>query len=192
MHVRFSTCRGLPVVDASCDAILGRLSGVVLHPDTGKVEGFTVHVPGLLSGSELFCAGMDILHWGTHILVRDSDALSPSEDRIRLQELLAERRPFLGQRIRTESGRDLGICADVQIDTTKMLVTWMFPKRWWRWGIAVPLTEVREVRRDAIIIRDPPVVSQEMARVGDIVHALKDIAETGSCTRTQGAAKRLN
>ncbi|HAI98859.1 TPA: hypothetical protein DCL30_05000 [Candidatus Peribacteria bacterium] len=185
MHVRFSTCRGLPVVDASSDAILGRLKGIVLNPDTGKVEGFTVHVPGLLSGSELFCAGVDILHWGTHILVRDSDILSPVEDRIRLQELLAQRRPLLGQRIRTESGKILGICADVQIDTTKMLATWMFPRRLWRWGIAIPLTEVVEVRREAIVVRDPPIMKESEATASEVLHALpslKGIAETGSCT----------
>ncbi|MDD5026503.1 MAG: PRC-barrel domain-containing protein [Candidatus Peribacteraceae bacterium] len=184
MHVRFSTCRGLPVVDASCDAILGRLSGVVLNPDTGKVEGFTVHVPGLLSGSQLFCAGVDILRWGTHILVRDGNVLSPTEDRIRLQELLEQHRPLLGQRIRTESGRILGICADVQIDTLKMLVTWIFPKRLWRWGIAIPLTEVVEVRRDAIIVHDPPIAKKSEVTVSEVIRtlpSLKDITETGSC-----------
>jgi sporulation protein YlmC with PRC-barrel domain len=144
MHVRLSTCLGAAVVDRSSGDALGALSGIFIHPDTGKVEGITVSVPsGMLGSCDVFCGSPDIAHWGAVIQVSGPDALAPLEDRVRFAPILAEKRTVLGQRIRTELGRGLGICRDVQFDTEKMKVEWLFPRTWLRWGIALPLSEVQ-------------------------------------------------
>lgn len=151
MHIRFSSCIGIPVCEEGDQYPLGTISGILIHPDTGKVEGFVVWAQGV----ELFCGSADILRWGTRIYVRSADALAPPEDRIRLQSLLADPRTVLGQKIRTESGASIGRCKDVQLNTDTMHIEWLFPKSMFRWGVALPISEVLEVRRDAIIIRDP-------------------------------------
>lgn len=154
MHVRLTTCRGASVVDRGGE-FLGTLSGVFLHPDTGKVEGIFVAVPAGLTGTEHpFCAFEDIIHWGAVVQISGREALAPIEDRIRLTPVIASGRTVFGQPIRTESGRALGTCKDVQFDTEKMRVEWLFPKKFFRWGVALPVTDVIEVRKDAIIIRD--------------------------------------
>lgn len=156
MHVRLSTCRGAGVVDRAGDAI-GALSGILVHPDTGKVEGIFVAVPsGMMATEQPFCAVEDIVHWGAMIQISTCDVLGPVEDRIRLAPLLADGRIVLGQPIRTESGRELGTCKDVQFDTEKMRVEWLFPKKFFRWGVALPITDVVEVRKDAVIVREGP------------------------------------
>ncbi len=169
MHVRFSHCVGAPVVEDGTEEFLGSLSGILIHPDTGAIEGFFVKVSKFFGGEELFLSGLDIVRWGTRIAVSSSDVLSPVEDRIRLQTLLSDPRPILGQRIRTESGENLGRCRDVQFDTEAMRIEWLFPKRFVYSGVALPVSEIVEVREDGIIVRDPmPRVKEPVAEASPV------------------------
>ena len=147
MHIRFTSCIGTPVLEEGGEHALGALSGILLDPDTGKIEGFFV--------DDLFCSALDIVRWGTRVYLRDSSVLAPPEDRIRLQPLLGDPRSVLGQKIRTESGASLGRCADIQFNTDAMHIEWIFPRKFFRWGIALPVADVLEVTPAAIIIRDP-------------------------------------
>ncbi len=146
---------------------LGALSGILLHPDTGKVEGFFVRMSGFLVSQTLFLSSMDIIRWGTKVYVRHADALSDLGDLVRLQSLVEEQRPVLGQSIRTESGRTLGRCADVQFDTHSFVIEWIFPKSLWRWGTALPVSQILEVRKDGIVVKDPalPVTQSALKKV---------------------------
>ncbi|MBI3619445.1 hypothetical protein HY213_05440 [Candidatus Peregrinibacteria bacterium] len=162
MHVRFETSLGMTIATEETGEALAILSGILINPDTAKIEGFFASIHGGFLGREtLFLSSLDIVRWGSRVWIRRADALSPPEERVRLQPLLEDRRPVLGQRMRTESGRVIGTCRDVQFDTLHFLIEWLFPKRSFRWGIAIPISEVVEVRPDAIIIRDPPAVSEE-------------------------------
>ena len=170
MHVRFSSCIGLPVVEEGDGETIGTISGMLIHPDTGKVEGFFVHRPGLFGSDHSFLSTLDILRWGMRVEVRTEDVLGSLEDHIRLQPLLLDPRPVLGQQMRTERGVVLGRCKDVQFDTKHFLTEWLFPKKFFRWGTPLPLGSVVEVRRDAIIMRDPlqkerPTVPEQSALI---------------------------
>jgi uncharacterized protein YrrD len=164
MRVRFSTAVGMPVVDEEMTEQYGALSNILIHPDTGKVAGFFVRMPGSFRSHELFLASEDILRWGLRVVVRDGEVFSPIEDRIRLRSLLEERRYFLSQRIVTDTGRSLGRCMDVQFDTMHFMVDWFWPKRWWKWRDPLPLSQIIEVRADAIVVRDPSLPASEKAQ----------------------------
>ncbi len=156
MQARFSISLGLPVSAEDTGDTLGELAGIAIHPDTGKVEGFYVSMPaGFFSSEALFLGSSDILHWGTIITIRTRSVLSPPEDFLRLQALFEDERSFLGQAIKTESGKYIGYCGDVQFDTDHFIVEWIFPKKFFQWGIALPVSEIVEVKKEAIIIRDP-------------------------------------
>ena len=161
MRVRFTRCPGLPVVDDDTGEPLGAISGILLHPDTGVVEGFFVRTPGLFRGPDRFLGSVDILHWGTRITVRHVDVLTGPEERVRLQPILESGRPVLGQPIITESGTVLGRCADVQFDTEHYRLEWLFPRRFLHWGVPVPASQIVEVRREAIVVKDPPAAERE-------------------------------
>jgi sporulation protein YlmC with PRC-barrel domain len=156
MHVRLSTCLGTEVIDRSSGETLGLLSGLFVHPDTGKLEGVYVTVATAMFGSSqsLFCGSDDIVHWGATLQIRSHSCLSPLEDRVRLIPLHQEGRTIIGQHIRSEAGRSVGRCKDVQIDTEKMRLEWLFPRRFFQQGIAIPAKDIVEVRREAIIVRD--------------------------------------
>jgi len=145
------------VVCDSTDEVLGQVDGILIHPDTGRVEGFSIgNAPATVPGTP-FLASDDILCWGNHLHVRDHDAVYPLEERVRLQRLLDDPRRVLGQRVRTEGGRNLGNCRDVQFNTGSMRCEWIFPRRFWRWGVPVALADIVEILPSAIIVRDPPV-----------------------------------
>lgn len=153
MHLRFSSCIGLPIIEDGGDTVLGLVSGILIHPDTGKVEGFFVH--SILHSSEpLFVSFIDIIRWGTRAYVRSADVLSPPHDRIRLQPLLEDSRTVLGQRIFTESGVSLGRCKDVQFNTESMHIEWIFPRKLFRWGVALSVAEIIEVQQKGIIVKN--------------------------------------
>lgn len=154
MHVRFSTVVGLPVVEDSAEEMVATVSGILINPDIGKVEGFFVTVRGFLQSQELFLSVQDILHWGSRVRIRDHHALAPLEDMVRLETLVAEGRTVLGQKIITENNAALGTCKDVQFDTVHFYLEWMFPKRFFRWARPIPVSSIVLVRSDAVIVRD--------------------------------------
>ncbi|MFH0770664.1 MAG: PRC-barrel domain-containing protein [Candidatus Peregrinibacteria bacterium] len=163
MHVRFSTCRSLPVVEECSDEIVARIAGIVLQGDSGRVEGFFVRVPTFIGSHVLFCASMDIRRFSTVVTIRDREVLSNIEDHLRIHALLDEKRPVLGQRIVTESGKRLGRCRDVQFDTETMQVSWIFPRRFFRFGIAIPVSAIVRVTQEAVIVLDRPRTEEEQS-----------------------------
>lgn len=137
------------------DHILGTISGILIVPDTGKIEGFYVNVSGILGWETMYCSAIDIVRWGTRVYINSRDSLAAPADRIRLQALLEDPRTVLGQRIRSEAGHILGRCKDVQFNTDSMHIEWIFPRKWWRWGVALPVSDIIEVRNEAIIVKNP-------------------------------------
>ena len=76
----------MSVLDEGGD-VLGTIEAPVLHPDTGKVEGFFIRLPGFFHGADPFLSTQDILHWGTYVRVGDPDTIGPLEDRLRLHAI---------------------------------------------------------------------------------------------------------
>ncbi|NOS67353.1 MAG: hypothetical protein HOO67_03230 [Candidatus Peribacteraceae bacterium] len=163
MRARYTRSLGLPVLDEESGEVLGSVAGMLLNPDTGVVEGFFVRTEGFFSGQNLFLGSADILHWGLRITVRDRDVLSSPEERVRLQPLLEGRRPVIGQKIITESGRTLGRCTDVQFNTESFRLEWLFPRRFFRWGIPISAKQIVEVKTEGVIVKDPAAVEREGA-----------------------------
>ena len=176
MRARYTRSIGLPVLDEDAGEIVGSISGILLHPDSGIVEGFFVRAPGLFPGDDLFLLSVDILHWGLRVTIRHSDVLSPFGELVRLQTLIDSDRPILGQRMVTEGGRGLGRCSDVQFSTRDFCLEWLFPRRFWRSGIPVPASQILEVRREAIILREGTIRESENAEVVPLIPQVPETA----------------
>lgn len=163
MHVRFSMCRGLPVRVEETGLVAGALDEPLIHPDTGRIEGFFVRTSSFPTSQYVFLAAVDILRFGTYVWIDDEHVLGELEERIRLHQMFEEGRSVLGQPIHTQSGEVLGTCKDVQFDTRMMRLEWIFPKKWFRYGDGIPASSIVEVRTDAVVVRDPqlPVKVEE-------------------------------
>lgn len=134
--------------------VIGMVAGIVVHPDNGKVEAFSVRERRFFRGEELYLVTSAVRHIGRRITVRSADDLAPLSDLVRLRAVMDDGRTVVGQRMVTESGRFLGVCRDVQFDAEVFQVQWLFPRGWLRWRPAVPLSSVLEIRGDAIVVRD--------------------------------------
>jgi len=172
----------MPIVEQGSEGELGTLTGVLINPDNGKMEGFFMGISGFLSAKELFFSSLDVIRWGNRITISSRDVLSPVEERIRLQALLKDSRTVLRQRIKTESGTSIGRCMDIQFDTESMRVEWIFPKKFWKWGTALPISEVVVIRKDAIIIRDPHAPVAEKSKEKKEVKTFDPIPELSETT----------
>lgn len=169
MHVRFSSCKGLRIVDEAAGEMIGLITDILIHPDTGKVEGFFV------GGHHLFLASSDIARFGAIVAVRRGDGVGPVDELIRLKPLLSDPRTVLGQRILTESGKNPGRCRDVQFDTKTFRLEWIFPRWHFLWGTALPVSSIVEIRPDAIIVRDTVLPQKEERRVGAVLEMLEKV-----------------
>lgn len=177
MHLRLSSSLDTPVIEDGTEDVLGVICGALIDPDRAIIEGFMLRPSGLFfQTSSLFLSRNDILHWGRAIRVRDHHALTTPDDIVRLQPLLQDPRTVLGQTIRMEAGPALGRCRDVQFSTKTFMVEWMFPRRFWRWGLPIPVSEVLEIRPDAIIIRDPNR-PKEVRAAPTILQKIETLAE---------------
>ena len=161
MHVRFSSAVGLPVVEEGSADPLAVIDDILIDPDSGKIEGFPVVIRRFLGSDRFILLPMDILHWGMRVTVRSAHVLAPAEDIVRLQALLEDDRRVLGRPMVTQGGKTLGRCGDVQFDTAHFMIEWLFPRRWWRWGLPVPISDVVEVRTDAIVVRNRAAKAKE-------------------------------
>jgi len=174
MHVRFTTCAGMPVTDDQLEEDIGTIGDILIHPDTATIEGFFVVIPSFLHTQVLFLPALDIMHFGSRVRVRHAESLSPVEDIVRLQSLLSEKRPVLGQRMLTESGKDLGICRDVQFETRTFHVEWFYPRKWFRWRAPIAALNILEIREDAIVVRDP-VLMQKVTPAETVLQSLEPL-----------------
>jgi uncharacterized protein YrrD len=152
MRLRLSTAIGLPVVDES-EQILGTIADICIHPDTLCIEGFFVHIQGFFSSEMMFLPCTGVEHWGSRIRVRHAHVLSPVEDVVRISRIAEEDRPVFRQMIISDTGKRLGCCSDIQFDTRSFRLEWLFPRRWLRWGIPIPIRAIVEIKREAIVIQ---------------------------------------
>lgn len=184
MHVRFSTAAGLPIVEEEREQIVAFISGILINPDTGSIEGFFASIPGFLHAQELFLPAFDIQHWGSRVRIRDEDVLAPLDELIRLQTLAEEQRTMLGQKIVTEEGISLGTCRDVQFDTKTFRLEWLFPKKWFRWQRPIPASSIILVRPDAIVVRNN-VTLPEVATGPSMLETLDPLGTTTASRSAQ-------
>jgi len=172
MHIRFTHSKGLPVLEEYNQHPVGTISGILIHPDMGKVEGFFVTVKQFLQSETLFLAVADITHWGRTVTVRDRDVIAPLEEHVRMQQMHEEGRTVLGQKIVNETGKQLGTCADVQFETHTFRLEWLFPKKFFRWTRPIPVTSIQEVKTEAIVVREQAVTRE--AKEGETAFAPLD------------------
>lgn len=157
MHLKFSIALGTPVVEDESHQMIGKVSGVLLHPDTGQIVGFFVLVSsGLLSTHELFVQCPDIISWGTRVHVRSADRLVPPEDVVRVTNIMSGGRTILGQNVVTERKKTLlGVCRDIQFSTRTFMLEYLFPQKMFFAGTPIPASDVVRVTETAIIVREP-------------------------------------
>jgi sporulation protein YlmC with PRC-barrel domain len=152
MHLLRSTAIGTEIIDNIDHHIQGIVTDLLIDPDRGKLLALFIICPHASGAHGLLVE--DIATWGNRIHVRESEVIGPLEDFVRLQPSLGDPRTLIGQRIRTKSGVNIGKCVDVQFRTDTFAVEWIFPRRFFRKGLALPTSDILEITPDAIIVKN--------------------------------------
>lgn len=182
MHLRVSTAVGTPVIADQEEELVGFLSDVLIHPDTGHVEGFFVQVGSWFWPEEHFISTVSILSWGTAVHIRSRDYISPADDILRVETILNDPRRILYQPIITKDEKtNLGICADLQYDTKLFRMEWLFPRKFLTLRAPIPANDIVEITPAAIIVREPLRPQKE---VEEATTKLPNIPEVLSPVRT--------
>ncbi len=156
MRVRFTTVRGMFVVDDRTSDAVAIISDVLINPDDGAILGFFVISLGLIPGDNLFLCTQDITSWGTKVHVREMGVIGPFTELVRFTHFLEEKRTILGQRIETLEQRTyLGRCMDIGFETKDFHLTMLYPKKFFRLQAPIPASKIQEVTEEAIIVLDP-------------------------------------
>ncbi|HLC75782.1 MAG TPA: hypothetical protein VJB82_01515 [Candidatus Peribacterales bacterium] len=155
MHLLQSAMRGIEVIDSIDHHIHGIVTGTIIDPDRAKIIAFIIGRFGFPEPHALMT--QDIESWGNRIHIRDVDVLGELSDFVRLNQYRNDDRSFIGQEIRTKSGQRIGRCADVQFRTDTFDLEWIFPRRFFRKALPLPISEIVEVTPEAIIIKDQGV-----------------------------------
>ncbi len=162
MHLLRSQAIGTEVIDNIDHHIQGKVADLLIDADRAKVIALLVHRFGAFEFLAL--QTQDIETWGNRIHIRDAEVIGELSDFVRLESLLQDPRTFIGQRIRTERGQNIGRCIDVQLRTDTFDLEWIFPSKFYFWkGIALPVSEIIEVKPEAIIIKNQGPRKEEVA-----------------------------
>jgi len=104
---------------------LGIVEDVIIHPDTGRVEALWVK-PLTLPYAHAVLPVDSIVSWKKHLYVKGEGALAEPDEIIRIAEILNRKERFVGNNVRGESGKEYGKVYDLDFDTRKMTLRYLF------------------------------------------------------------------
>ena len=170
----YESILGSHVIHQENGSILGLVEGLIVNPDSGKLEAFWVR-PAEQPFSHAIVQSQNVAEWKKHLYVKDESALADPTQIIRIADILAQNRPILGNRVENENGQSYGkvVGADIndqtgyvhQIQTQKSLLgLFGYKKRIFSYS------KIVEVLPSKIIVSDD--ASQKEANI--ISPAIKD------------------
>ncbi len=106
---------GMKVVKESDGHLLAMVSGLIIHPDTGKVEALRLKALDPRFRNAILLTG-DILHFKTKVYVKDENDIAELEDIIRIMDIETRGTYFIGNTVKNEAGETIGGVVDVDFD----------------------------------------------------------------------------
>jgi uncharacterized protein YrrD len=152
MHLLRSAAIGTEVIDEQDHQIHGTVTDFVFDPDRGKLVAVLVDSPD--SADLLALQTQDIAAWGQRIHIKETDMLGVPDEILRLKPLFEDPRTIIGQYIKTKSGVAIGKCVDIQFDAAHFGIEWIFPRSFLKKGLPLPASDILEITKDAIIVKD--------------------------------------
>ena len=181
MHLLRSTSIGTEIIDNVDHHVHGRIVDLLIDPDRGELVALLISSPA--SSELLTVQTSDIATWGNRVHIREPEVLGPASDIIRLQPLLDDKRTIIGQRIRTKSGASLGKCIDIQFRADTFDIEWIFPRKFFQKGLALPASEILEVTEEAIIVKDQGPKEENVEEEKEVLEIELEKAVTPTATR---------
>ena len=119
MIQEFNKIIGKPIVGSEDGAYLAVIQDIIIHPDTGKIEGFWVK-PLTLPIKNGILQSDAILEWKKNIYIKDDKEIAEPDEIIRISEILSRETYFIGNTVKNESDEILGKVFDIDFDSKKL------------------------------------------------------------------------
>jgi len=150
----YSQTVGMPIMTEGGHR-LGRVHDIVMNTETGKIAGFLTD-----SGGKKVLAPIDVLHWGSVMTVHDEESILESEEIHQVMDSLKKGIKIMRNRVVTKSGEELGRVIDFAVNDkffllTKLIVGKNFLGLFYHKKRLIPATDIIEIRKDKIIVKDP-------------------------------------
>lgn len=112
----YLSLQGSKVLEFDSGDLLGMISGIIVHPDTGMVEAFWVK-PATIPLRAAVLKVSDILELKKNFYIKSDKVLAEASDLIRISEILQDGRRFLGSPVVSETGGSYGKCENIAFET---------------------------------------------------------------------------
>ncbi len=119
MIQKFNKIVGKPVVSSENGTLLAMIQDIIIHPDTGKIEGFWVK-PLTLPIKNGILQSDAILDWKKNVYIRDNREIAEPDEIIKISEILLRETYFIGNLVKNESDEILGKVVDIDFDSKKL------------------------------------------------------------------------
>lgn len=157
-------------IRATQDAsFLGKVADLIIDPANGKL--LALKLQSKIFKPKIICT-IDIQGFTPLFLVaKDSSVVVSADEVVRVKDVLDKKIMIIGNKVKTETGKKLGICEDVLIDITTSMVVKFYVKTS---GIMGPLqpnriiasASVIRIDRDAIVVKENGAVRKRVAVAG--------------------------
>ena len=124
----YSQIIGTPILSHEDGRAIALLQDVIINPDTGKLEGFWVKPLTLPMGNAII-QNSSILEWKKNIYINDEREITEPEDIIKISEILEMNTLIIGNRVKNESGDELGSVHDLDFDTEKLYLRNLYTQK---------------------------------------------------------------
>jgi len=149
---------GNPVLREGDGETVALMQDAIIHPDTGKIEGFWVK-PLTLPVKSAVIPSESILEWKKNVYVKDEREIAEPEDIIKIAEILSRDTLFMGNQVKNEEGLYLGRVFDLDFDTEKFYLRNLYTQK----SFLLFKYDPRLFNYDAIIQTTPDyIVVQEL------------------------------
>lgn len=144
---------GLPVISHSRQP-LTRVRDVILDTEKGKIVGFFV-----MGGANRVIAPIDILNWGTYIMINDREDIIEPGDVHTIREALKKDTTIFKKKVYTKSGDYIGKVLDFGMNSklfelTVIVVSKTFFSLFFWDKKIISAKDIIEIKPDRIIVKD--------------------------------------
>jgi len=119
MIIAYNKVIGTLVLRHEDGEVVALIKDVIIHPDTGRIEGFWAR-PLTLPIKNAVIQSDTILEWKKNIYIRHEEEIAEPEDIIKISEILSRNTLFIGNQVKNEAQEVLGTVYDLDFDTSKL------------------------------------------------------------------------
>lgn len=166
MLIKGTSLIGKQIRSTQDASFLGKVADLIIDPANGKL--LALKLQSKIFKPKIICT-IDIQGFTPLFLVAKDDSVVVSADEVvRVKQVLDKKIMIIGNKVKTETGKKLGICEDILIDTTTSMTIKFYVKTSGIMGTLqpdriIPSSAVVRIDRDAIVVKENGAVKKKVA-----------------------------